>query len=46
MLPDFGVSGTGSLERIEDQDPLMREVWLVVRTEIKDMPRSGRLWKL
>lgn len=38
LLPDFAVSGTDGLQRIEDEDPLTREVWLVVHAEIKDVP--------
>ncbi|MBB3392856.1 DNA-binding transcriptional LysR family regulator [Rhizobium sp. BK275] len=36
MLPDFAVPD--GLQRIEDEDPLTREVWLVVHAEIKDVP--------
>ncbi|MGM4910271.1 LysR family transcriptional regulator [Rhizobium sp. 768_B6_N1_8] len=38
LLPDFAVSGTDGLQRIEDEYPLTREVWLVVHAEIKDVP--------
>lgn len=36
LLPDFAVAD--GLERIEDEDPLTREVWLVVHAEIRDVP--------
>ncbi|MFS8146119.1 LysR family transcriptional regulator [Rhizobium sp. BR 249] len=38
MLPDFAVAETDGLLRIDDEDPLRREVWLVVHAEIKDVP--------
>ncbi|MDR9761098.1 LysR family transcriptional regulator [Rhizobium redzepovicii] len=36
MLPDFAVSG--DLQRIEGGHGLVRELWLVVHSEIKDVP--------
>ncbi|MBB3590794.1 DNA-binding transcriptional LysR family regulator [Rhizobium sp. BK529] len=36
MLPDFAASE--GLERIEDETPLTRDVWLVVHAEIRDVP--------
>ncbi len=38
LLPDFAVSDADDLQRIEDENPLRREVWLVVHAEIKDVP--------
>jgi DNA-binding transcriptional LysR family regulator len=38
MLPDFAVADSDGLMRIEDENPLRREVWLVVHAEIKDVP--------
>ncbi|MDR6670096.1 LysR family transcriptional regulator [Rhizobium sp. 1399] len=38
LLPDFAVSGITGLERIEDENPLRREIWLVVHNEIRDIP--------
>lgn len=38
LLPDFAVSDADDLQRIEDEAPLTREVWLVVHAEIKDVP--------
>lgn len=38
MLPDFAVSCNDSLQRIADDNPLVREVWLVVHADIKDVP--------
>ncbi|EJJ28390.1 LysR family transcriptional regulator [Rhizobium sp. CF142] len=38
LLPDFAAQGITGLERIEDEDPLTREVWLVVHAEIRDVP--------
>ncbi|MBB3643945.1 DNA-binding transcriptional LysR family regulator [Rhizobium sp. BK619] len=36
MLPDFAVPG--DLQRIEGEHALLRELWLVVHSEIKDLP--------
>jgi DNA-binding transcriptional LysR family regulator len=38
MLPDFAVLESGGLQRIETKQPLTREVWLVVHSDIKDIP--------
>lgn len=38
LLPDFAVADTDGLVRIKDDNPLRREVWLVVHAEIKDLP--------
>ena len=38
LLPDFAVSDADDLQRIEDENPLRREVWLVVHAEIRDVP--------
>jgi len=38
MLPDFAVPGSGDLERVGEDHALVREIWLVVHTEIKDVP--------
>ncbi|MGO6668018.1 LysR family transcriptional regulator [Rhizobium ruizarguesonis] len=38
MLPDFAVLESSGLQRIETKQPLTREVWLVVHSDIKDVP--------
>ncbi|WP_428413226.1 LysR family transcriptional regulator [Pararhizobium sp.] len=38
MLPDFAVSETDCLQRVGGHSPLKREVWLVVHSQIKDVP--------
>ncbi|ASS53917.1 LysR family transcriptional regulator [Rhizobium leguminosarum bv. viciae] len=38
MLPDFAVLESAGLQRIETERPLTREVWLVVHSDIKDVP--------
>lgn len=38
MLPDFVVLESSGLRRIETERPLTREVWLVVHSDIKDVP--------
>ncbi|MGO7790430.1 LysR family transcriptional regulator [Rhizobium ruizarguesonis] len=38
MLPDFAVLESSGLQRIETEQPLTREVWLVVHSDIKDVP--------
>ncbi|NZD48477.1 LysR family transcriptional regulator [Rhizobium leguminosarum] len=38
MLPDFAVLDTSGLQRIETEHLLTREVWLVVHSDIKDVP--------
>jgi len=38
MLPDFAVPQTGDLERVGEDHALVREIWLVVHAEIKDVP--------
>ncbi|ARQ09248.1 LysR family transcriptional regulator protein [Rhizobium etli] len=38
MLPDFVVAESSGLQRIETEHPLTREVWLVVHSDIKDVP--------
>lgn len=38
MLPDFVVLESSGLRRIETEHPLTREVWLVVHSDIKDVP--------
>lgn len=38
MLPDFAVPESSGLQRIETERPLTREVWLVVHSDIKDVP--------
>ncbi|GAA3108122.1 LysR family transcriptional regulator [Rhizobium viscosum] len=38
LLPDFAVAGADDLQQIEDENPLKREVWLVVHAEIRDVP--------
>ncbi|MGO8123074.1 LysR family transcriptional regulator [Rhizobium ruizarguesonis] len=38
MLPDFAVLESSGLQRIETEQPLTREVWLVVHSDIKDFP--------
>lgn len=38
MLPDFAVERMEGLQRIDSGAPLTREIWLVVHSEIKDVP--------
>jgi DNA-binding transcriptional LysR family regulator len=38
MLPDFAVAESGDLQRITGEHALGRDVWLVVHSEIKDVP--------
>ncbi len=38
MLPDFVALESSGLRRIETERPLTREVWLVVHSDIKDVP--------
>lgn len=38
MLPDFAAADADTLQRIESEPVLAREVWLVVHSEIKDIP--------
>lgn len=38
MLPEFAVMERDCLQRIDDQIPLTREVWLVVHADIKNVP--------
>ncbi|MCW0000380.1 LysR family transcriptional regulator [Pararhizobium sp. YC-54] len=38
MLPNFAVFEPGDLRRVESGHALAREAWLVVHTEIKDVP--------
>lgn len=38
ILPDFAVEGMEGLQRIDSGPPLTREIWLVVHSEIKDVP--------
>jgi DNA-binding transcriptional LysR family regulator len=38
MLPDFAVERMEGLHRIDSGAPLTREIWLVVHSEIKDVP--------
>ncbi|WP_204341597.1 LysR family transcriptional regulator [Rhizobium ruizarguesonis] len=38
MLPDFAVLESSGLQRIETEQALTREVWLVVHSDIKDVP--------
>ncbi|WP_176539342.1 LysR family transcriptional regulator [Rhizobium sp. M1] len=38
MLPDFVVLESSGLRRVETERPLTREVWLVVHSDIKDVP--------
>ncbi|MGO8219652.1 LysR family transcriptional regulator [Rhizobium ruizarguesonis] len=38
MLPDFAVPESSGLQRIETEQPMTREVWLVVHSDIKDVP--------
>ncbi|MBB3915099.1 DNA-binding transcriptional LysR family regulator [Rhizobium fabae] len=38
MLPDFIVPESSGLQRIENEQVLTREVWLVVHSDIKDVP--------
>ncbi|MBB4576911.1 LysR family transcriptional regulator [Rhizobium lentis] len=38
MLPEFAVTESSGLQRIETERPLTREVWLVVHSDIKDIP--------
>jgi DNA-binding transcriptional LysR family regulator len=38
MLPDFAVPESSGLQRIENEQALTREVWLVVHSDIKDVP--------
>ena len=38
MLPDFAVPEFSGLQRIENEQALTREVWLVVHSDIKDVP--------
>jgi DNA-binding transcriptional LysR family regulator len=38
MLPDFAVPESSGLQRIKTEQPLTREVWLVVHSDIKDVP--------
>jgi len=38
MLPDFIVPESSGLRRIENEQALTREVWLVVHSDIKDVP--------
>jgi len=38
MLPDFAATGPGDLERVREDHALVREIWLVVHTGIKDVP--------
>jgi DNA-binding transcriptional LysR family regulator len=38
MLPDFAVLESSGLQRIENEQALTREVWLVVHSDIKDVP--------
>lgn len=38
MLPDFAVLESSGLQRIATEQALTREVWLVVHSDIKDVP--------
>ncbi|WP_222400339.1 LysR family transcriptional regulator [Rhizobium leguminosarum] len=38
MLPDFAAPESSGLQRIETEQALTREVWLVVHSDIKDVP--------
>ncbi len=38
MLPEFAVTESSGLQRIDTEHPLTREVWLVVHSDIKDIP--------
>ncbi|MHC2216461.1 DNA-binding transcriptional LysR family regulator [Rhizobium leguminosarum] len=38
MLPDFAVLESSGLQRIENEYALTREIWLVVHSDIKDVP--------
>lgn len=38
MLPEFAVPASSGLQRIETEHVLTREVWLVVHSDIKDVP--------
>lgn len=38
MLPDFAAAGIGDLLPVEDAPSITREVWLVVHSEVKEMP--------
>lgn len=38
MLPDFAVPVTADLERVRGDHTLVREIWLVVHADIKDVP--------
>jgi DNA-binding transcriptional LysR family regulator len=38
MLPEFAVAPSSGLRRIGDEHALVREIWLVVHREVKDVP--------
>lgn len=38
MLPDFAAPEPSGLQRIETEQVLTREIWLVVHSDIKDVP--------
>jgi DNA-binding transcriptional LysR family regulator len=38
MLPDFAVPVSADLERVREDPALVREIWLVVHSDIKDVP--------
>lgn len=38
MLPDFALGPSDDIVRLGDEHALVREVWLVVHTEVKDVP--------
>ncbi|PTM89114.1 hypothetical protein C7449_1118 [Mycoplana dimorpha] len=38
MLPDFVISETDCLHKIDPDAVLTREVWLIVHSEIKNVP--------
>lgn len=38
MLPDFVVTGVDDLQPLDDYPPMTREIWLVVHSQVKDMP--------
>ncbi len=38
MLPDFAAEQSPGLRRVEEEAALTRDVWLVVHSQIKDVP--------
>ncbi|MDG3579248.1 LysR family transcriptional regulator [Rhizobium sp. YJ-22] len=38
MLPDFAAEQSPGLRRVEEEEALTRDVWLVVHSQIKDVP--------